>query len=144
MTHLSSCERDIQTIFMEVIKYVDCTIVEGHRNAERQHEHWSKGRILKKDKDTKIRANWENTSPKDQVTTKDGYEKVSKHQSFPSVAVDVVPYPTMWSDNDALIELRGVIKWVQLKLMSEGKIDKFIDNGADLWKGFDKPHWQIR
>jgi len=43
-----------------------------------------------------------------------------------------------------MIELRGVVKWVQLRLLSEGKIDAQIDNGADLWNGFDLPHYQIR
>ena len=144
MTQLASCTRDIQTIFMEVIKHVDCSIIEGHRTAARQHEHWAKGRLLKTDADAKVRANWENTSPKDQVTTKDGYEKVSRHQGLPSTAVDVVPYPTLWSDKDKMIELRGVVKWVQLRLLAEGKIDAQVDNGADLWNGFDLPHYQIR
>ena len=144
MTQLSSCTRDIQTIFQEVVKHFDCSIIEGNRTVERQHEHWAKGRKLKEGADHKVRANWENSSPKDQVTTKDGYEKASRHQSSPSIAVDVVPYPTMWSDKGKMIELRGVVKWVQLKLMSEGKIDTILDNGADLWNGFDLPHYQIR
>ena len=66
-SRLSTCERDIQTIFREVVKHIDCTIVEGHRSAERQNEHWQKGReknaIVDKSK---------------VVTYKDGYNKKSK------------------------------------------------------------------
>ena len=129
---LSTCTRDIQTIFMEVVKNYDCSVIEGHRTAERQNEHWQKGRkdgvIVEKSK---------------VVTYKDGYENKSKHQSHPSIAIDVVPYPELWSDKDKLIELKGVVKYVQAKLLSEGKITKTLDNGGDLWSGFDLPHWQI-
>lgn len=132
-SRLATCERDIQKIFMEVVKHFDCSIIEGHRTAERQNEHWQKGRendvIVNKGK---------------VVTYKDGYNEKSKHQSHPSVAVDVVPYPSMWKDKNKLIELRGVVKYCQEKLLSEGKIEKTLDNGGDLWKGWDLPHYQIK
>lgn len=63
---------------------------------------------------------------------------------YPSPAVDVVPYPELWSSKDRLIELRGAIKFVQAKLLAEGRITTLLDNGADLWKGFDLPHYQLQ
>lgn len=142
-SRLATCERDIQTIFMEVVKHFDCSIIEGNRTAERQNEHWAKGRKLN-GKDPKKRDNWIITDKWAIVTYKDGYEQKSKHQSHPSVAVDVVPYPSMWKDKNKLIELRGVVKYCQEKLLSEGKIEKLLDNGGDLWKGFDIPHYQFK
>jgi len=139
-SQLATCDRDIQTIFQEVVKVRDCTIVEGHRTAERQAEHWAKGRKLRPGSDRKQRSSWKKVGPV--VTFKDGYEKKSRHQTYPSVAVDVVPYPEMWGSEEAFAELRGVVKAVQYRLLQEGKISKTIANGNDLWKGFDKPHWE--
>lgn len=144
-TRLSSCTRDIQTIMMEVVKHFDCMIVEGNRTAERQNEHWSKGRKLEQlSSDPTKRDSWIVIDKDKIVTHKDGYEKKSRHQNYPSDAVDVVPYPSLWADRNKLIELRGVIKYVQEKLLAEGKIANTLDNGADLWKGFDLPHYQMK
>jgi len=143
MSRLSSCSRDIQTIMLEVVKYRDITIVEGSRTAERQHEHWQKGRkLIRTSNDPKNASSWEIANKKKVVTYKDGYSKKSKHQSYPSVAIDVCPYPEMWSDENALNELRGIIKYVQDRLYEEGKIEKKIANGYDLWNGWDCPHWE--
>ena len=140
LEQLSSCHQDIQLIFSEVVKHFDCSIIEGHRTAERQHEHWQKGRKLVGD-DPKKRSSWKVVG--DTVTTKDGYEKKSRHQEFPSVAVDVVPYPTMWSDEVKMGELAGVVRVVQDNLFKEGKIKHKLDWGYDLWK-WDLPHFQSR
>jgi len=145
MSQLASCERDIQTIFMEVVKHFDCSVIEGHRTAERQNFHWAKGRHLKREGlDVQKRSNWIVADPDKIVTQKDGFEKLSRHQGSPSKAVDIVPYPDMWKSKDTLLELRGVVKYVQEKLMSEGKIDAMVDNGGDLWHGFDLPHYQSK
>lgn len=79
MSRLATCNRDIQTIMQEVVKFFDITIVEGHRTAERQHEHWSKGRHLLPGADPKVRANWTVVDKNKIVTYKDGFEKKSKH-----------------------------------------------------------------
>ena len=38
--------------------------------------------------------------------------------------------------------MRGAIKITQERLLAEGKIETLLDNGADLWDGFDLPHYQ--
>ena len=143
-SRLSTCEQSIQTILMEVVKHYDIMIVEGNRTAERQNHHWSKGRRLQNGADKEKRFSWEVVNKAKIVTYKDGYEQKSKHQSFPSVAVDVVPWPSQWTDKNKMIELRGIIKYIQAKLFEEGRISKLLDNGADLWDGFDMPHFQIK
>lgn len=143
MSRLSTAKRDVQTIMMEVVKHFDIMVVECNRTAERQNEHWSKGRKLKfKGADVKKRANWTIINKTLIVTHKDGYEKLSRHQKVPSDAIDVVPYPELWSSKTRLIEMRGAIKITQERLLAEGKIETLLDNGADLWDGFDLPHYQ--
>ncbi len=104
---VNSCVRDTQTILNEAIKYIDFSVVEGQRTSERQHEHWMKGRDLKHpDLDPRIRDNWKVIDDLKVVTTKDGYEKKSKHQGTPkSEAVDIVPYHTMWSVENKFYQL---------------------------------------
>ena len=141
---LATCERDIQTIMHEVIKFMDVTIVEGKRTAERQHHHWKKGRKFIGG-NVRERNNWEVQDSAQIVTTKDGFEKLSRHQiGAMSEAVDVIPYPSKWSSKDKFMELSGVIKATQIRLKAEGRIERTLDWGADLWNGFDKPHWQLK
>ena len=33
---LITCDKRLQKVFNEVIKYVDCSVLEGHRSGERQ------------------------------------------------------------------------------------------------------------
>ena len=63
---LKTCDKQLLNVFNEVIKYVDCSVLEGHRSEERQNK------LLKEGK------------------TKVAYPK-GRHNSFPSIAVDVVP-----------------------------------------------------
>ena len=130
---------------MEVVKYTDISIIEGNRTAERQHHHWCKGRELKREGlNPEERDSWVIKDSNKVVTHKDGYQQKSRHQQQPSVAVDVVPYPSMWERPEKLIELRGVVRYVQEKLLNEGKIETTLDNGGDLWNGFDLPHYQLK
>ena len=143
MTQISTLDRDIQTILNEAIKYQDFSVIEGQRTAERQHHHWKKGRRHVGGSE-KERNNWKIEDDTKIVTMKDGYEKKSIHQTQPkSGAVDIVPYPEMWSSKAKFNELAGVIKATQLRLLAEGKIQNTLDWGSDLWNGFDKPHWQL-
>jgi len=132
-SRLATCDRDIQTIFMEVVKFYDCSIIEGHRTAERQNKHWQKGR------DNDII-----TDKGKVVTYKDGYNKKSKHQGYPSTAVDVTPYPSMWKDKQEFQKLAAIVKWVQDMLYDQGRISSKLEWGGD-WKSFlDMPHWQLK
>lgn len=64
---LSTCDHYLQTIFNEVIKIRDCTILEGYRNGEDQNLYYAQGK-------SQLRF------------------PHSKHNSNPSRAVDVAPY----------------------------------------------------
>ena len=67
-TNLFTCHRKIIFVFSEVIKYRDCSILEGRREAIRQNELY-----------------------------KLGFSKLiyprSTHNAWPSIGVDAAPYP---------------------------------------------------
>ena len=68
---LDSCVSPLQDLFNEVVKHYDCKILEGHRGKEAQNVAYAKGLSKKR---------WPN----------------GKHNSVPSKAVDVAPYPVQW------------------------------------------------
>ena len=81
---LATCDDRLQKVFNEVIKHVDCSVLEGHRGEERQNK-------LHKEGKTKV------TYPK------------GRHNSFPSRAVDVVPYPIDWDDRERFHLFAGFV-----------------------------------
>ncbi len=72
---LQTCHPDLQLVFIEVIKHYDCTILVGHRTKEAQMEAF---------RTRKSKLEWPE----------------SKHNSDPSMAIDVAPYPLDWSLDD--------------------------------------------
>lgn len=133
---LGTAHEDLQTLFNEVIKHFDCTIVYGHRTPEKQNELYQQGRTL----------------PGKIVTFKDGYNKLSKHNYYPSLAVDAVPFPIDWSDEERITYFAGVVIGIAKMLKQQGKIKNDIVWGAD-WDSdtfikdesfVDKPHFQIK
>ena len=81
---LSTCDKDLQKVFNEVIKYVDCSVLEGHRSEERQERLFKEGK------------------------TKVHYPK-GRHNSKPSRAVDVTPYPVDWADRERQTLFAGFV-----------------------------------
>ena len=81
---LETCHEDLQKVFNEVIKHVDCSVIEGYRNEERQNKLFS-------EKKTKVR-----------------YPN-GRHNSNPSRAVDVVPYPIDWNDRERFHLFAGFV-----------------------------------
>jgi len=81
---LSDCDYRLRRVMHEVIRDFDCTILCGHRNEEDQNEAYDKGQ-------SKVR--WP-----------DG-----KHNSTPSRAVDVAPYPIDWEDHSRMYYFAGYV-----------------------------------
>ena len=108
---LNTTHVKLQTLFKEVIKYQDCSIICGFRNEQDQ---------------TKAYIN--------------GYSKLkwpkSKHNVYPSNAVDVIPYPTRYSDINKFYQLAGVIKTIAQQMNIHVKW-----GGSWAWK--DYPHYQL-
>jgi len=81
---LKTCDQRLQELFHQVVKHFDCTIIEGHRGEEGQDKAYADG--------------------KSKVKYPNG-----KHNQFPSVAVDVAPYPIDWSDRDRFHYFGGFV-----------------------------------
>ncbi len=106
---LSTCHRDLQVLFFEVIKYFDCTVLEGHRSATDQNDDFKLG---------KSKLEWPN----------------GKHNAMPSNAVDVAPYPINFNDTKRFYWFAGYVMGIAQMLKDQGKMLSAIRYGGD-WKG---------
>ena len=120
-TRLDSCEPDLQKVFNEVIKYVDCSVLEGHRGQERQNKLCDEG--------------------KSKVRFPNG-----RHNKLPSRAADVTPYPVDWNDRERQTLFAGfvlgVARGMGINLRWGGDWDQdweVKDNTFD-----DFPHFELR
>ena len=118
---LATCDERLQKVFNEVIKHVDCSILEGHRSKERQNKLY------------------------DEKRTKVKYPN-GRHNSSPSKAVDVTPYPVDWEDRERQTLFAGFVlgiaRGMGYKLRWGGDWDQdfqVMDNRFD-----DFPHFEIK
>ena len=74
----------LQLVVDQVIKIIDCSLICGHRDEETQNKAFE-----------------------------DGYSSVkfpnSKHNKLPSHAVDIVPFPSQYSDEKYVMLLAGIV-----------------------------------
>jgi len=118
---LGTCNLELQEVFNEVIKTVDCAVLEGNRSEARQNALYKEGK-------TKVKF------------------PQGRHNAIPSRAVDVVPYPIDWSDRERFtlfagfvlgtaksmgINLRWGGDWNQDWQVNDNKFDDF-------------PHYELR
>jgi hypothetical protein len=88
---LATCDKSLQDLFNEVVKNFDCSVLVGHRGEKEQNEAYDKG-------NSQVR--W----PK------------GKHNSNPSTAVDVAPYPIDWEDRERFTYFAGFVMGVAANL----------------------------
>ena len=108
---LATCHPDLQLIFNEVGKTVDCSIFCGYRTKEAQEAAFDKGLS---------QIHFPN----------------SKHNRFPSMAVDAGPYfpelkNTDWADAMAFASFHGYVKRVTDELLKVKAITHSIRWGGD-------------
>ena len=119
--NLSTCHKDLQDLFNEVIKHVDCSVLEGHRGKERQNKAYDEG--------------------KSKVRFPNG-----RHNASPSRAVDVVPYPVDWNDRERFHLFAGFVLGIAqsmgIKLRWGG--DWNMNFEVDDNKFDDFPHFELR
>ena len=82
--HLDSCCLEIRIVLHAVVECYDCTVIEGHRGQADQDEYFRTGRS---------RVQWPN----------------GKHNTLPSLAVDVAPYPIDWNDRERFVHFAGYV-----------------------------------
>ena len=84
LLNLQSSHPSLQRLFIEVIKVIDCAVIEGHRGADKQDELFHAGRSKLKFPN-------------------------SKHNAKPSLAVDVIPWPVDWNDTKTFYYFGGIV-----------------------------------
>ena len=121
LSKLETCDKRLQDLFLRVVKKFDCTILEGHRSKDRQNKLFDEGKSKLK------------------------YPK-GKHNSLPSKAVDVAPYPIDWNDRERFTYFAGYVLGIAyqmgLKIRWGGDWDmdtQVKDNNFD-----DLPHFEIK
>jgi len=82
---LETLHPDLRALLIHAVDVIDFTVLEGHRDVETQNRYFSEGK-------SKLRF------------------PESKHNSFPSMAVDIAPYPINWKDEKRFYFLAGALK----------------------------------
>lgn len=125
---LEQCHHDIQIICEHLIKYIDFTVVTGHRSPEEQLKKYNQGF-------SKV--------------------KVGKHNSMPSMAIDIQPYPLSKDSREKREQfyfLAGYFMGIAKMLKAVGTISHDVRFGGD-WdrdgeitdNGFDDLyHFELR
>ena len=117
---LSTCDKRLQKVFNEVIKHVDCSILEGYREKERQNKLYDEGK-------TKVK-----------------YPK-GRHNRNPSLAVDVARYPIDWDDRERHTLFAGFVigiaRGMGINLRWGGDWNRNWDTADNRFDDF--PHFEI-
>jgi peptidoglycan L-alanyl-D-glutamate endopeptidase CwlK len=109
---LSTCHDKIKEIIFEAINHFDFTVLEGHRGEAAQNLAVAQKRS---------QTPW----PK------------SKHNSMPSKAIDIAPYPIDWKNIERFKELGALMK----KIAAEKGIA--LRWGGDFKSFKDYPHFEL-
>ena len=88
---LGTCDPRLQKIFNKVIVHFDCRVMCGYRDEQEQNEKHRTGASKKK------------------------YPN-SKHNTLPSNAVDVAPYPIDWNDRERFTLFAGFVKGIAISM----------------------------
>lgn len=113
---LETCDKRLQELANMMLERspFDLTITCGYRTKEEQEDAYQKG------------------------TSRAKFGQ-SKHNVFPSKAIDICPYPISWNDKDA--------RWQEMALNAmwcAGKLGIEITWGGSFKSICDKPHFQIK
>ena len=118
---LHSCDERLIKVFNEVIKTVDCSVLEGHRDKTKQNKLYGEGK------------------------TKVQYPS-GRHNKLPSMACDVVPYPVDWDDRERFHLFSGFVlgiassMGINLRWGGDWNQNWFVDDN----KFDDFPHFEIK
>ena len=118
---LKTCDERLVKVFNEVIKTVDCSVLEGHRDQIKQNKYYEEG--------------------KSKVKYPSG-----RHNKLPSCAVDCVPYPIDWNDRERFHLFAGFVigiaksMGINLRWGGDWNQNWFVDDN----KFDDFPHFELK
>ena len=90
LERLSTCHSDLQLILYKLINFIDFSVVCGTRNEEDQTKAYNSGH------------------------SKVQYPN-SRHNTNPSLAVDIIPYPTGWKKKENFYYIAGMVKAIAIE-----------------------------
>jgi peptidoglycan L-alanyl-D-glutamate endopeptidase CwlK len=109
---LLECHPDLQKVILASSERTNLLVVCGHRGKVEQNEAFTNGRS---------KLSWPH----------------SKHNKFPSEAIDIAPDPLDWSDIGAFKALAKIV-------LEEAERLKIAIRWGGSWKGFpDFPHYEL-
>tara|TARA_R110000824_G_scaffold55664_6_gene153217 strand:+ start:1324 stop:1716 length:393 start_codon:yes stop_codon:yes gene_type:complete len=118
---LNTCDPRLVELFEEVVEHFDCTVIQGYRDEAEQNKAFEDG------------------------FSKLKYPKGS-HNKYPSLAVDIAPYPIDWKDRDRFHFFAGFVKGIasqmglNIRWGGDWNSDTHTkDNNFD-----DLPHFEVR
>ena len=117
---LSTCHPDLQRVVNILITIADVTVLCGHRGQAEQDEAYKNG---------KSDLQW----PK------------GKHNSIPSMAVDIAPFPLDWSDTFRFTYIAGMVVGIGAALGLNIRWGGDWDSDEDLKDNIsdDLPHFEL-
>lgn len=119
LTHLESCHIVLQRLMKRVIERTDFSVICGFRGQQEQDKAYTEG---------KSKVKWPG----------------SKHNTSPSLAVDIVPFPVDWNDMQRFKDLAVLVKDEWKAMPESEKLRYELVWGGD-WKTFvDAQHWELR
>ena len=118
---LNTCGPRLVELFEEVVEHFDCSVIQGYRDEAEQNKAFEGG------------------------FSKLKYPKGS-HNKYPSLAVDIAPYPIDWKDRDRFHLFAGFVKGIasqmglNIRWGGDWNSDTHTkDNNFD-----DLPHFEVR
>ena len=118
---LNTCDPRLVELFEEVVEHFDCSVIQGYRDEAEQNKAFEDG------------------------FSKLKYPKGS-HNKYPSLAVDIAPYPIDWKDRDRFHLFAGFVKGIasqmglNIRWGGDWNSDTHTkDNNFD-----DLPHFEVR
>lgn len=87
--HLRTTHPDLQRVLRAVVLEIDCKVLEGHRGEVRQNQYYRK--VINGKRRSKVK--WPN----------------GQHNSYPSKAADVAPWPIDWNDTKRFYFFAGYV-----------------------------------
>ena len=110
---LETCDERLITIVNDVCKVMDVTVLCGHRGKEEQEKAFEEGKS-------------------------NAHFGQSYHNAFPSLAVDIAPYPINWDVNDPRWEIMcNLVSYIANRYGIKVKL------GRDFTSLKDYPHIEI-
>lgn len=117
---LATLHPELQRLLYEVIRHIDFTVTEGHRDKAAQDAAFERGAS---------KVQWPN----------------SKHNATPSLAADIYPYPINFKQKERFYYLAGIVKGIASQMGITIRWGGDWDGDADLYDQtfYDLPHFEL-